>query len=66
MSKAFFATSAVLYALGYALALYFASEIMVGASLVVSMLSFGAWALCCARWTSSSSGTGSTTTGERE
>ena len=45
MSKAFFATSAVLYALGYALALYFASEIMVGASLVVSMLSFGAWAL---------------------
>lgn len=45
MSRAFFATSAVLYALGYALALYFASEIMVGASLVVSMLSFGAWAL---------------------
>ena len=45
MSKAFFATAAVLYALGYALALYFASEIMVGASLVVSMLSFGAWAL---------------------
>lgn len=45
MSKAFFATSAVLYALGYVLALYFASEIMVGASLVVSMLSFGAWAL---------------------
>lgn len=45
MSKAFFATSAVLYALGYALALYFASEIMVGASLVVSMLSFGTWAL---------------------
>ena len=45
MSRAFFATSAVLYALGYALALYFASEIMVGASQVVSMLSFGAWAL---------------------
>lgn len=45
MSKAFFATSAVLHGLGFALALYFASEIMVGAALVVSMFSFGAWAL---------------------